>query len=90
MARQPTFGVMTDQPDNLVLTLLRDMRASQQRIEEKLDELVLRVSSVESNLAQVHVELAGIHVDLASHAARMDRMDRRLDRIERRLGLIDA
>lgn len=81
---------MTDQPESLVPTLLREMRASFQRVEGKLDELVVRVSSVENNLAQVHVELAGIHVDLAAHSTRMDRMDRRLDRIEKRLGLIEA
>lgn len=77
------LSVMTDQPDNLVLSLLRDMRAGQQRMEGKLDELVRRVSSVETNLAQVHV-------DLAAHAARMDRMDSRLDRIEKQLNLVDA
>ncbi|MGZ5907844.1 MAG: hypothetical protein ACXWKQ_21040 [Reyranella sp.] len=78
------FGsIMTDQPDSLVLTILRDMRGSLQRVENKLDELVRRVSSVETNLAHVHVELAG-------HSARMDRIDGRLDRIEERLGLVDA
>lgn len=74
---------MTDQPDSLVLTLLRDMRGSLQRVEDKVDELVRRVSAVETNLAHVHVELAG-------HSARMDRMDGRLDRIEKRLGLVVA
>src|SRR6266702_4633791 len=73
--------IMIDQPDSLVLTLLRDMRGSLQRVESKLDELVRRVSSVETNLAHVHVELAG-------HSARMDRIDGRLDRIEKRLGLV--
>ena len=75
--------IMIDQPDSLVLTLLRDMRGSLQRVESKLDELVRRVSSVETNLAHVHVELA-------AHSARMDRIDGRLDRIEKRLGLVDA
>jgi len=74
---------MTDEPGKLVLTILRDMRASLQRVEGKVDELVRRVSSLETNLAQVHVDLAG-------HAARMDRMDGRLDRIEKRLNLVDA
>jgi hypothetical protein len=83
-------AIMTDQPDGLVLTLLRDMRAGLERMEGKLDELVRRVSSVETNLAHVHVELAGLHVDMAAHSARMDRIDGRLDRIEKRLGLVDA
>ncbi|CAN5163309.1 hypothetical protein BH10PSE6_BH10PSE6_02810 [soil metagenome] len=34
---------MSDSPDKLVLALLHDMRASQQRMEDKLDELVRRV-----------------------------------------------
>lgn len=74
---------MTDQPDSLVLSVRCDMRGSLQRVEVKLDELVRRVSAVETNLAHVHVELA-------AHSARMDRMDSRLDRIEKRLGLVDA
>lgn len=56
---------MSDSPGKLVLALLRDMRASQQRMEDKLDELVRRVSSLESNVAQ-------IHVDLAIHSAQME------------------
>jgi DNA repair ATPase RecN len=74
---------MTDQPENLVLAFLRDMHAGLERMEGKLDELVRRVGSVETNLAHVHVELA-------AHSARMDRIDGRLDRIEKRLGLVDA
>jgi hypothetical protein len=81
---------MTDQRENLVLAFLRDMPAGLERMEGKLDELVRRVGSVETNLAHVHVELAGLHVDMASHSARMDRIDGRLDRIEKRLGLVDA
>lgn len=37
---------MTGESDNLVLTLLGDMRASLRRVEGKLDELVSRVGSV--------------------------------------------
>jgi len=74
---------MADDPDNLVLSLLRDIRASQPRMESKLDELVRRVSSLEINLAQVHV-------DLAAQSARMDRIDGRLDRIDKRLNLVEA
>jgi hypothetical protein len=75
--------IMTDQPENLVLAFLRDMHAGLERMEGKLDELVRRVGSVETNLAHVHVELA-------AHSARMDRIDGRLDRIEKRLGLVGA
>ena len=75
--------MMADEPDNLVVSLLRDMRAGQQRMEGKLDELVRRVDSREANVAQ-------LHVDMASHSARMDRIDARLDRIEKRLNLVDA
>jgi multidrug resistance efflux pump len=74
---------MADDLDNLMLTLPRDMRASQQRMESKLDELVRRASSLEINLAQVHV-------DLAAQSARIDRIDGRLDRIEKRLDPVDA
>jgi hypothetical protein len=38
---------MSNQPDDLTLTLLLDMRASLQRIEEKLDEFAASKNALE-------------------------------------------
>ena len=81
---------MADEPDNLVLLHLRELRAGQDAMRETLADLVTRVGRVETVLAQVRVELAEVHTVLAEHSVKTDRIGARLDRIEKRLGLIDA
>lgn len=66
---------MSDEPDNLVLRMLRNIDAKLERVAEDVADIKIRVTSLE-------VALAGVN-------RRMDRMETRLDRIERRLGLTD-
>ena len=73
---------MSDQPDDLVLRMLRRMDVKLDRLADDVGDLKLRMSSVEAELGRVHIGLAGVH-------SRMDRMEVRFDRIERRLDLID-
>jgi polyhydroxyalkanoate synthesis regulator phasin len=74
---------MTTETENLVLELLRRIRASQDRVELDIADLKLRMSAVEQHLGQTPVQLAGLN-------ARMDRFDERMSRIERRMELVDA
>jgi len=74
---------MTEETENLVLDLLRKIRASQERMETDIGDLKLRMSACEQNLGQMHLQLAGLNM-------RMDRFDERLSRIERRLELVDV
>jgi len=71
---------MADEPENLVLRALREIRDQNDTILRKLDEVVGRLGAVESDLAAMKFDYAGMQV-------RFDNMDRR---IERRLSLIEA
>jgi len=74
---------MTEETENLVLELLRRIRASQDKTELDISELRSRASANEKVQGQALVLLGTIN-------ERMDRFDERLSRIERRLELVDA
>ena len=67
---------MTEEPDSLVLRLLR-----------KIDE---RTDRMEQDLRDVKVRLTGVEEGIAGINRRIDRLELRVDRIERRLELADA
>lgn len=67
---------MTDQPDNIVLAILRKIDQRTERMADDLQDLKTRVTAVEEGLAGVN--------------RRLDRLEIRVDRIERRLELSDA
>jgi hypothetical protein len=66
---------VSDDPDNLVLARLREIRDMVGRVLEDTADLKLRVGMLEAGYA--------------SMSLRIDRIETRLDRIERRLGLLD-
>jgi hypothetical protein len=74
---------MTEETENLVLELLRRVRASQDKTELDISELRSRISAIEKVQGQALVMLGTVN-------ERMDRFDERLGRIERRLELVDA
>jgi predicted nucleic acid-binding Zn-ribbon protein len=74
---------MTEETENLVLELLRKTRASQERMEQDVADLKVRMSTVENMLGQQQIQLAALN-------GRMDRLDERLGRIERRLDLVEV
>jgi hypothetical protein len=67
---------MSDEPDSIVLILLRPMDEKLDRLIDEVRDLKVRATSLEENQAGLQ--------------RRMDRFDMRLDRIERRLDLVDA
>ena len=67
---------MAEEPDNLVLQMLRRMDAKLDRMSEDIRDLKVRMSSLEENAAVVN--------------RRLDRIEDRLDRIEKRLDLVDS
>ena len=67
---------MADDPDNLVLARLREIRDMLTRVLEDTADLKLRVGMLEAGYA--------------SMSLRIDRIDNRLERLERRAGLLDA
>jgi predicted nuclease with TOPRIM domain len=73
---------MSDERADLILSLLRAIRAEQSAQREKLDEIIVRLGRLER-------EVAGLHSDYAGLSVRLDNLDRRVGRIEQRLELVD-
>ena len=67
---------MADEPDSIVLAILRKIDQRTERMAEDMQDLKVRVTSVEEGLAGVN--------------RRLDRLDHRVERIEKRLELSDA
>jgi len=74
---------MVEEAENIVLEMLRRIRASQERTELDLIDLKGRVSVIKQVQGQILALLGGL-------GQRMDRSEERLARIERRLDLVDA
>jgi archaellum component FlaC len=66
---------MAEEPDNIVLALLRRMDGKLDRVVDDLSDLKVRMTHVEEGLAGVN--------------RRLDRLESRVDRIEKRLDLVD-
>jgi predicted nucleic acid-binding Zn-ribbon protein len=71
-----------DNISNLILDHLRSIRSTLARHDEQFDTLIMRLGSIESQMAGIHADIAGLNL-------RMDRFENRLARIERRLELRD-
>jgi archaellum component FlaC len=67
---------MADEPDSIILAILRKIDQRTERMAEDLHDLKTRVTSVEEGLAGVN--------------RRLDRLETRVDRIEKRLELTDV
>ena len=67
---------MVDEPENLILSLLRRMDSKLDRVIDDVQDLKIRMTSVEEGLAGVN--------------RRLDRIEVRVERVERKLDLVDA
>jgi hypothetical protein len=74
---------MTAETENMVLEMLRRIRASQERTELDVADMKVRMSALEQHQGQLLTLLGTLN-------QRMDRFDERLGRIERRLDLVEA
>lgn len=74
---------MSDERGDLILNMLRAIRAEQSAQREKLDEIIVRLGRLER-------EIAGLHGDYAGLPVRLDNLDRRVGRIERRSELVEV
>lgn len=81
---------MTENVENPILEHLRAIRATQDKHSHTLQELTVRVGSLESHVSGLRRDLALLHEDVAAINARLDRHERRLDHIERRLDIHEA
>lgn len=69
---------MSDDRADVMLTLLREIRGEIATVRERQDELILRVSRVERETANLRMEIANLHGDFATLSVRLDNLDRRL------------
>jgi archaellum component FlaC len=67
--------------DNLILEHLRHMRGQLDRVENRLEDVIVRLGHLERSVADHSVQLAEINTKL-------DRLDARVARIEKRLDLV--
>jgi len=76
---------MSDQPENMMLILLRRLGASMARLRDDMADMRLRMTTMETQIGNF-IETESSHY--ASLATRLDKTDERLS-IERRLDLVD-
>jgi predicted nuclease with TOPRIM domain len=80
---------MADEPESLVLAMLRRMDAKLDDVVREVRDLRERVGSVETTLAGVRRDLAHLAETDARLQAGMDRLRDDVERIKRRLDLSD-
>lgn len=81
---------MADEPDNLVLALLRKISAEQSILRETTADQRDQLNPMRLSLIGMREDLKAMAQEIASGHVRYDRIDDRLTRIETRLGLIEA
>lgn len=78
---------MSEQIDNLILEHLKRFQAGQDNINRKLDELIRRVSNLESGQASIIQHIGHLAAADALQQLTADGFNSRLERIEKRLEL---
>ena len=81
---------MADEPDNMVLRMLRQVDGKQDTLMQRFMEMTARVASIEDQLVAVRTDISGLRGDFVRLEHRMDHFDQRFLRIERRLDLVEA
>jgi archaellum component FlaC len=69
--------------ENLILEHLRHMRGQLDRMETRIEDVIMRLGHIERSVADHSVQLAEINTKL-------DRLDARVTRIEKRLDLVEG
>ena len=80
---------MSDTPDNLVLALLREIRADTAAIRRVQEEHGIRLIALEAGQIAGRREAVNDATSAMHTSHRVDDLTRRIDRIERRLELQD-
>jgi archaellum component FlaC len=69
--------------ENLILEHVRHMRGQLDRMETRIEDVIMRLGHIERSVADHSVQLAEINTKL-------DRLDARVTRIEKRLDLVEG
>jgi septal ring factor EnvC (AmiA/AmiB activator) len=78
---------MSDKVENLILELLRGMRAGHDRMEHELREIKNRVTSLKSGVAGLRRDSAHDNDKIVNQQIGLDHLSERIERIEKRLEL---
>ena len=81
---------MNDERADLILNMLRAIRAEQAAQREKLDEIISRIGALEREVATLTLRFAEMKVDFANLSVRIDNLDHRLRRVEQRLEFVEV
>lgn len=76
-----------DNIENLMLEHLKRFQATLERVENKVDELIIRVGHLEVAMGGVKRDVAHIEETQADLSVRVDKLAGRLERVEKRLEL---
>ncbi len=80
---------MPDEPDNLVLELVRAMRTDITAMRHAQVEHGTRLARIEINIAMIRRDVGNDAVDAAQEHQRLDGLTARIETLERRLELHD-
>ncbi|HTQ14995.1 MAG TPA: hypothetical protein VMH86_14055 [Rhizomicrobium sp.] len=81
---------MTEATENLVLEILRAIRADIADLKRDNLDFKSRHTATESTLGSLHGAIGHLQVQIASQTGRLDHVEQQLEHINRRLGLVDA
>lgn len=81
---------MAEQGQSLLLEHMKQFQAGQERVERRLEEIIVRLGSLEISTAGIRRDLAHNDEGIAHMSVRIDRINERIERIERRLEIINA
>jgi hypothetical protein len=65
---------MSDERTDLILSMLRAIRAEQAAQHEKLDEIISRIGALEREVATLTLRFAEMKVDFANLSVRIDNL----------------
>lgn len=80
---------MSDEPDNLVLQLLREIRATQETHTTDLSMIKRRLTTMGGDIAALRQDAAREALSRHHAEERTDTLEDRVARIESRLGIVD-
>jgi chromosome segregation ATPase len=73
---------MTDNIESLILDHLRHIRGRVDKFSDDMDDLKLRVGSLEEHASLLHTDIAILHKQLDQHGKRLERIERRLEIVD--------
>jgi septal ring factor EnvC (AmiA/AmiB activator) len=78
---------MAENVDNIIIELLTAIRGDLSSQRAAINELTMRISSLEGSVAGLRRDISHLHEDGAMIQVRLDNVDKRVQQIEKKLEL---